>query len=52
VREVALDGRADRHRPRCGYARRARSHCVRATGEVYFDVVTTLVFLLLAGRYL
>jgi len=25
---------------------------VRATGEVYFDVVTTLVFLLLTGRYL
>jgi len=25
---------------------------IRATGEVYFDVVTALVFLLLAGRYL
>jgi Cu2+-exporting ATPase len=25
---------------------------LRATGEVYFDVVTTLVFLLLTGRYL
>ena len=25
---------------------------VRGTGEVYFDVVTTLVFLLLTGRYL
>ena len=25
---------------------------VRSTGEVYFDVVTTLVFLLLTGRYL
>jgi Cu2+-exporting ATPase len=34
-----------------GYAQGA-ANTVRATGEVYFDVVTTLVFLLLAGRYL
>ena len=34
-----------------GYAQGA-INTVRATGEVYFDVVTTLVFLLLAGRYL
>jgi len=34
-----------------GYAQGA-VNTVRATGEVYFDVVTMLVFLLLAGRYL
>jgi Cu2+-exporting ATPase len=33
-----------------GYAQGA-INTVRGTGEVYFDVVTTLVFLLLAGRY-
>jgi Cu2+-exporting ATPase len=34
-----------------GYAQGA-VNTIRATGEVYFDVVTTLVFLLLTGRYL
>lgn len=34
-----------------GYAQGA-INTVRATGDVYFDVVTMLVFLLLAGRYL
>jgi len=34
-----------------GYAQGA-FNTIRSTGEVYFDVVTTLVFLLLVGRYL
>ena len=34
-----------------GYAQGA-VNTFRSTGEVYFDVVTTLVFLLLSGRYL
>jgi P-type Cu2+ transporter len=34
-----------------GYAQGA-VNTIRSTGEVYFDVVTTLVFLLLSGRYL